>query len=403
MVQKPSTREYLSEALQLARAAIPGWAYAAIVQTARGRVGGRRTPKGDMPWFGPEMAKLAFVGSSPGDEEHRLRVPMGGPNAELFEQKYLAPLGLKREDVVLGYLVPKLLRDDRGRVREPTENEIRDSRQWYRGEMERLTPQAVVALGQTARQELGDDAQFVLPHPSALRLYGDRGEVDRKLRRIKDFLSNSVESEKKLDESAKNGQDLRKGQQVATEIPNSDGTAQQKLADGTSENEEPIEGELLVQIAKSEILKRIVYGVVMDPYGQFGPELDAQGDWPTPSAVEKAAHDYLKGSRKIRIQHRKDAPESFVVESWVEPYASREEYLKAMNGEPHQVVRRQFGDDVLHSGSWVMGVELGPAEWEAFERGELNAFSPGGIGARSPLSEYDMPQVTFITPDGVPV
>ena len=50
----------------------------------------------------------------------------------------------------------------------------------------------------------------------------------------------------------------------------------------------------LVTIAKADSVKRIVYGVVLDPYGATGPEVDAHEDWTPPADVETAAHEYLK-------------------------------------------------------------------------------------------------------------
>jgi hypothetical protein len=111
--------------------------------------------------------------------------------------------------------------------------------------------------------------------------------------------------------------------------------------------------------------------------------------------IEKAAHEYMKGSRVIGMQHGAKA-DAQVVESWIEMYPSQEDYRKALNDEPHAVSRRPFGDDVIHSGSWVIGVQLGHDEWKAYERGDINAFSPGGIGLRTPINESMMPEVTFV-------
>jgi hypothetical protein len=106
------------------------------------------------------------------------------------------------------------------------------------------------------------------------------------------------------------------------------------------------------------------------------------------------AHDYVKSSREVRLQHA-SASSAQVVESWIEQYPG-EEYHKAMSGEAHQVGRRPFGNDVVHSGSWCLGVELGEGEWKAFQDGQLNAFSIGGIGVRQPLTKDQMPKVTFV-------
>jgi hypothetical protein len=152
----------------------------------------------------------------------------------------------------------------------------------------------------------------------------------------------------------------------------------------------------LVPIAKADPVKRIVYGVVLDPYGNSGkPEFDAHNDWTPPEEVEKTAHGFLKGPRTVGIQHRKKA-NADVVESWVESYPSRADYLKACRGEDHRIYARKFGDDVLHSGAWVIGVQLGDDEWKQYEDGKLNAFSPGGFGARRKMTSKEMPRVEVV-------
>jgi uracil-DNA glycosylase len=150
-----------------------------------------------------------------------------------------------------------------------------------------------------------------------------------------------------------------------------------------------------VSIIKADDIKKIVYGVVLDPYGNDGPKPDAQNDWNPPSEIEKTAHDYLKHSRVVGLQHQKQANAN-VVESWVEQYPSREDYLKAMHFEDHKVYRRPFGSDKVHSGSWILGVELGDKEWQDYKQGRLNAFSVGGYGVRRPIARNEMPTVTFI-------
>jgi uracil-DNA glycosylase family 4 len=151
-----------------------------------------------------------------------------------------------------------------------------------------------------------------------------------------------------------------------------------------------------VKITKADTDKQIVYGVVVDPYGLHGkPAGDAHNDWMPPSEIEKSAHGYMKSSRVIGLQHSKKA-NATVVESWLEPYPNKKEYLKAMQGKAHRITRKKFGDDVLHSGAWVLGAELGNAEWKLYEEGKINAFSPGGFGMRKPLVPSQMPEVTIV-------
>jgi hypothetical protein len=103
----------------------------------------------------------------------------------------------------------------------------------------------------------------------------------------------------------------------------------------------------------------------------------------------------MLGKRVIGLQHSVKA-NADLLESHIEQYPTHDDYLKAMRGEPHRVTRRPFGDDFVHSGSWIVGVRLGKEEWELVRKGELNAFSPGGSGIRIPITTEDMPQVTFV-------
>lgn len=150
-----------------------------------------------------------------------------------------------------------------------------------------------------------------------------------------------------------------------------------------------------VQIQKSLSEKRIVYGVVMSSYGPDGIFVDAHGDHITPSAIEDSAHNF-KG--QIGLQHSLmlDSDDARVVESHVEPYPTKEDYTKAMLGEDHSVTKRTFGDDVVYSGDWVLGVKLSERAWDLFQKGEINAFSPGGTGTKAHVEAAALPKVTFL-------
>jgi len=138
-----------------------------------------------VPSAGATGAKIAFVGASPGAVEAARREPFVGPSGETLNELYLKPLGLTRKDVFLTNAVPVYLTDDQGRVREPTVKEIEEWRGWLEQELDKAKPRIIVALGQTAKSALGDRADFVLPHPMAVRRFGDSGEVARKLKQIR--------------------------------------------------------------------------------------------------------------------------------------------------------------------------------------------------------------------------
>lgn len=540
---------------------------------------------------GPVDAPVAFVGASLSRLDLARREPIVGPPGKTLNDLYLHPLGLSRSQVVLMNAVPLLLTDRSGAVREPNDAEVADWRGWLDGELDRMRPGVVVALGRTAQAALGDRATIMLPHPSAVTLLGDTGEVGRKVKRIaqqvagakvqkqgpedegdtrgtlavenwnknwQDMLpasghgrfayqhhwrglqeeqtgldeqalmrtdhsvhgdlrlegngalwgfsmflgktsdnrtanldriidwkaGDNIEATPKLSQPSQwldvgsgkphitppggigsttnlfskfflrdhgtyrlgvarlhaveiflDGQHL-KGRYLFTFAPV--GGARRWLID-RPEDQTPIAeqrdvadvlGELKrkgqkwliwsqpetrpvlydvrtgraverksespVRIAKADPIKRIVYGIVLDPYGNDGePTTDAHNDWVPPATVEATAHQYLKGARVVGLQHAKRA-NAAVVESWLDPYPSREDYVSAMQGADHAIYRRPFGSDYLHSGSWVLGVELGPQEWADYQAGVFNAFSPGGKGMKEPLVSSSMPRVKVI-------
>lgn len=144
---------------------------------------------------GPKNAAVAFVGASPGRVEAARHQPFTGPTGETLSKLYLEPLGMSRSEVILTNAVPVLLTDEAGRVRQPNTDEIEEWRDWLTGELDRLSPQLVVALGRAASEALGDRADFTLPHPSAVRRFGDFGptrELKRKIRQIQTALKDGV-------------------------------------------------------------------------------------------------------------------------------------------------------------------------------------------------------------------
>lgn len=203
-------------------------------------------------------------------------------------------------------------------------------------------PLAVIALGKAARLALGNVANFSLPHPWSIRKSGDkRGELARKFKRIGRILETAHLTKR-------------------------------------------------VTLKKADEAKRIVYGVVLDPY-----IVDAHDDYLSPAEIETTSHNFMASSRMIGLDHG-GATEAQVVESWIQPYPTADEYKKAVAGEPHQATRTAFGDDFIHSGSWVLGVKLSSENWAKVQAGELNAFSIGGFGTREPMAESEMPKVEFI-------
>jgi hypothetical protein len=285
-------------------------------------------------------ADVVFCVSSLEPVEKARQRPLVGDMGILFREKYVTPLGCTRDDDAVVMMTDV--------------DELYDAK-----------PRIIIALGKQAASELDEMVDIVMPHPRAIYKY-DSGEVGNKCKKMRKLLLDRTEKEEYFFDN---------WFWLSNRPPEDQGNQ--------------------VTILKADETKQIVYGVVMDPYGKNGPEADAHNDWTPPAEIEKTAHGFMKGSRVIGMQHNQKA-EASVVESWVEPYPTRKDYLKAMNDEPHKVTKRPFGDDVLHSGAWVMGVQLGHDEWKAYERGDINAFSPGGFGLRTPLSPSMMPEVEFV-------
>ncbi len=528
---------------------------------------------------GPDGARVMFVGASPGKVDGIRNEPLCGQVGATFNAVYLEAIEKSRDEVLVTHAVPLVLKDKIGNVREPTIDEVLRWKPWLDAEIAKHQPLVIVALGKTAASALDGEDVMTLPHPAAVRKFGDSGEVARKLGKVKPFVE-KAERETQAERIAENwgenwhemfpvsgrGQfvyqhhwrgltedetrmsdrelldtdhslhgDLRfsgpdglwgfsvflgktvanrgekdrflaaptgKKIQVTPKMnqpdewlevgvgkpkvipPGGPGATSEKFSkffgvDGGSyqigvvrehavelfldsenlkgrylltfapigerrrwliykpENQTPIaerrdladviselrkteqrfliwakpgtkpvkydvrtgeavtKSEMLVPISKADSPKQIVYGVVMDPYGEAGAEPDAHADWPTPECVEETAHDFAMGERTIGVQHQKKA-DACLLETWVEQYPTPEDREKAFKGLPHKVGRRPFGDDVVHSGSWCVGVKLGKKEWDAYQRGELNAFSPGGFGIRREMKTSQLPEVEFI-------
>jgi hypothetical protein len=103
----------------------------------------------------------------------------------------------------------------------------------------------------------------------------------------------------------------------------------------------------------------------------------------------------MENGPKVKLNHRSDTTAT-VPESFIEQYPSDTDYKKACAGEPHSVYRRKFGDDYIHSGSWVIGVRLTDEMWAQYQKGDLQAFSIGGYGRRIPVQRSAMPKVKIV-------
>jgi hypothetical protein len=375
------SREYLEEALSAARklrddGILAGWQYALIHQAAMPASGGRAAANRRAAESAPdeittmtddelsalqqkllaEVARRAkpdaaaetettkksvvFIEASVTKEDAEKRVPIAGAVLEFFKKEYLAPLG---DEFNVDGGMARLFYVSPDAIEKATAEEWLEkmrSSQVLAGDAG-----TIVALGMPAKEWLGDMASFSLPHPAIINARGDsRGELGRKLRQIKKQIGSGGETVH------------------PREIP----------------------------ITKEDQEKQIVYGVVLDPY-----EVDAHSDWTPPADVEATAHNWVLKSRVVGLQHKKPSTSS-MVESFVKEYPTPQDRAKAFAGEPHSAYETQYGTTTIHSGTWVLGVKLSDQDWAAHKRGELNAFSVGGFGVKTPMSRSAMPVVHFI-------
>jgi hypothetical protein len=146
-----------------------------------------------------------------------------------------------------------------------------------------------------------------------------------------------------------------------------------------------------INICKLDAEKRIVTGIVHDPY-----IVDAHGDWIPPNEMENIAYEYMENFRKIKDRHRDVMGKSkaVVVESWIEKYPTTADYKAAIAGKPHDIFRIKHGKDFVNSGSWVMSMKIHDDQmWNDIKSGKIKAFSLGGEGKRKPVTRAEMPKV----------
>lgn len=154
---------------------------------------------------------------------------------------------------------------------------------------------------------------------------------------------------------------------IKINFSNYEKSVEKKFADGIIVSFDNIE---VKKIGKEK--KRLVTGVVLEPN-----VIDAQGDYESEEAIEKAAHKFLKaynrpegdGGTMLGFMHRSFGDIGLeLVESWIAPI----DFNLGNTKERH-----------VKKGSWLMTVHvLSDITWNKIENGEITGFSIGGI-ARS--------------------
>ena len=150
----------------------------------------------DIEPFVGSRSKLTFVAASPGVIESVRKAALVGPTGRLFNSEYLEPLGLTRDDIAILYLVPKLLKSEDGKIREPTPAEIDEYAPWFSDQWNAVLDKAdtasreatSVALGHTVKKSLSKLIDITLPHPNSLGTKRTNQELVRKMGQLKGML-----------------------------------------------------------------------------------------------------------------------------------------------------------------------------------------------------------------------
>lgn len=315
-------------------------------------------PSEEFLYSGPRFPRVLFVlndVATPTPAEMLRAEPLVNEDAARFAKRYCEPLGMKRDrDVGIAW------------CKNAAWEELHEA-------ITMLQPEAIVTLGDTiitkaSQREVLTLRAFAREHD----VWKDshREEVDRKLKALRKILDAKSAS-------------LRPCLRPLLKA------ARPHDAGGIESNAK------VARLFKADAPKRIVYGAVLDPY-----QIDLQGDWIPVADVEETAHAFLAKRGYVSDRHEAIAEGNDVVESFVEPYPSEDDYRRALAGLPHRAFKRKFGGDEIHSGAWVLAVKLTPTLWSDYQRGELNAFSIEGWGNRSPMQTSDfesfMRGVTFV-------
>ncbi len=149
---------------------------------------------------GPRNAPVVFVGEQPGDQEDLAGKPFVGPAGQLFDRA-LKEAGLDRSRAYVTNAVKHFKFEPRGKRRlhkRPNGGEVKACRFWLDGELARIKPDLVVALGATAAQALAhhtvsvtkvrgpfafaQQKGFITIHPSFLLRVPDAESKEREYR-----------------------------------------------------------------------------------------------------------------------------------------------------------------------------------------------------------------------------
>ncbi|MCK4822626.1 hypothetical protein KA005_43080 [bacterium] len=125
----------------------------------------------------------------------------------------------------------------------------------------------------------------------------------------------------------------------------------------------------IVEILKTDVDKKMVYGIVYSP-----EETDSQGDIASAEEIEKAAYGFMKYRRsgKIDKMHNMEPEEGFTAESWI----TRENDALFKDDSPE--------------GSWAVGIKIEKAEtWGEVKDKKLTSLSLMGSANTEQLEKSE--------------
>jgi len=141
-----------------------------------------------VPLYIGKNPKITFVAASPGVIEGIRKQALVGPAGKAFAVHYLKPLGMTRDDIAITYLVPNVLKNESGKTRVPTGEEIEGWSRYIDLGMKKANAPIIVGLGYTVKTALAKDLNFTLPHPNSINRFGAKQELERKLKQIQKAL-----------------------------------------------------------------------------------------------------------------------------------------------------------------------------------------------------------------------
>jgi uracil-DNA glycosylase family 4 len=104
---------------------------------------------------GSPLARIMFIGEAPGRKgADRTRVPFSGDQSGANFDRFLASIGLRRDEIFITSAALCNPRSDSGANRRPTQKELANCSDFLRRTIELIDPRVIVTLGSVALEAL---------------------------------------------------------------------------------------------------------------------------------------------------------------------------------------------------------------------------------------------------------